>query len=39
VRRLTTDKPEGYAFKPGQAALVAVDKDGMHEITDVDKRE
>lgn len=31
VRRLITDKPEGYAFKPGQATLVAIDKDGLRD--------
>lgn len=31
VRRLVTDKPEGYAFEPGQATLVAVDREGMRE--------
>lgn len=29
VRRLVTDKPDGYDFKPGQATLAAVDKDGL----------
>jgi len=31
VRRLVTDKPEGYDFEPGQATLVAVDKDGLRD--------
>ncbi|MFP4353271.1 MAG: FAD-binding oxidoreductase [Puniceicoccaceae bacterium] len=31
VRRLVTDKPEGYEFEPGQATLVAVDKEGFRD--------
>lgn len=31
VRRLVTDKPEGYDFEPGQATLVAVDKEGFRD--------
>ena len=31
VRRLVTDKPDGYDFKPGQATLVAVDKEGLRD--------
>ena len=31
VRRLVTDKPEGYDFEPGQATLVAVDEEGLRE--------
>ncbi len=29
VLRLVTDKPKGYDFKPGQATMVAVDKEGL----------
>lgn len=31
VRRLAVEKPEGYAFRPGEATEVAVDKDGWRE--------
>lgn len=31
VRRLVTDKPDSYEFEPGQATLVAVDKDGLRD--------
>ena len=31
VRRLVTEKPDNYTFKPGQATLVAVDREGMRE--------
>lgn len=29
VRRFVTDKPDDYNFKPGQATLVAIDREGM----------
>jgi len=31
VRRFTTTKPDGFAFKPGQATEVAIDKEGLRE--------
>lgn len=31
VVRLTVEKPEGYAYKPGQATDVALDRDGWRE--------
>ena len=31
VRRLTFDKPAGYVFEPGQAADVAIDRDGWRD--------
>ncbi|WP_417432790.1 flavodoxin reductase [Hoeflea sp.] len=31
VRQLTFEKPEGFAFTPGQAAEVAIDKDGWRD--------
>ena len=31
VRRLTVEKPEGYAFTPGQATDVAIDRDGWRD--------
>lgn len=31
VRRFKTGKPEGYAFTPGQATHVSIDKDGLRD--------
>jgi hypothetical protein len=31
VLRLVTEKPEGFAFTPGQATELAIDKDGLRE--------
>lgn len=31
VKRITTEKPEGYSFTPGQATEVAVNKEGYRE--------
>jgi hypothetical protein len=31
VLRLLTEKPEGFTFKPGQATMMAIDKDGLRD--------
>lgn len=31
VRRIVAEKPVGYSFEPGQATLVAIDKDGLRD--------
>jgi len=31
VRRVTTEKPSDYTYTPGQATLVAIDKDGLRD--------
>lgn len=31
VKRITTEKPEGYTFNPGQATEVAINKEGLKE--------
>ncbi|MFP4070119.1 MAG: FAD-binding oxidoreductase [Verrucomicrobiota bacterium] len=31
VRRIVTDKPEGYEFEPGQATMVSINKDGLRD--------
>lgn len=31
VKRITVEKPDGYAFEPGEATDVAIDKDGWRE--------
>ncbi|MEM6841301.1 MAG: flavodoxin reductase [Bacteroidota bacterium] len=31
VKRITTEKPEGYSFSPGQATEVAIDQEGYRE--------
>jgi ferredoxin-NADP reductase len=31
VRRIVAEKPVGYSFEPGQATMVAIDKEGLRE--------
>lgn len=31
VKRITTEKPEGYTFSPGQATEIAIDQDGYRD--------
>lgn len=31
VKRIVAEKPVGYSFEPGQATMVAIDKDGLRE--------
>ncbi|WP_445384716.1 FAD-binding oxidoreductase [Robiginitalea sp. IMCC44478] len=31
VLQFTTDKPEGYSFTPGQATMMAIDREGLRE--------